>query len=280
VKDNYEGNIYVYLNNKLTDLVYLADGTWSLDYNKQTTTISKFNVSNESNATTNANEHRLFRNVSVTGTSKDYITVYKTMMGGGLEQNVAAFKSIIFNANTIGAGKVKVTLVKKSITNWNDQYTYTMNLDGDKEYGINLSQFTSTKFNSAMNANDITAVNFSFMNSRGVSSTMNINLSKARFTTTTIATDVTANAINVYPNPTTGKFNVGFTSELAQPLVLKVVETATGKTVKTQFINAAKGANQTAVVLDNITSSNGLYIVTLEGDNVKYNAAKLIVNKK
>jgi hypothetical protein len=222
----------------------------------------------------------LFRNVLVTGTSKDYITIYKTMMGGGLEQNVSAFKSLLFNANAIGAGSVTVTLVKKSITNWNDQYTYTVDLDGNKEYGINFNQFKSATHSQAINANDIVAVNFSFMNSRGVSSTMNINLSKARFTTATIATDVTANAINVYPNPTTGKFNVGFTSELAQPLVLKVVETATGKTVKTQFINAAKGANQTAVVLDNITSTNGLYIVTLEGDNTKYNAAKLMVNRK
>jgi hypothetical protein len=63
-------------------------------------------------------------------------------------------------------------------------------------------------------------------------------------------------------------------------MVLKVIETATGKTVKTQFVNASKGANQTAVQLDNITSTNGLYIVTLEGDNTKYNAAKLIVNRK
>ncbi|MCX6210003.1 MAG: PKD domain-containing protein, partial [Bacteroidetes bacterium] len=280
VKDNYEGDVYVYLNNKLTDLVYLADGTWNLDYNKQTTTISKFDVVNESNLTTTSNEHKLFRNVNVTGTTKDYITIYKTMMGGGLEQNVANYKSIMFNANAIGAGKVQVTLVKKSITNWKEQYTYTLDLDGAKEYGINLNQFKSSKFNDVINANDIVAVNFSFSNSRGVSTTMNINLSKARFTSTTIATDVTANAINVYPNPSTGKFNVGFTSETAQPLVLKVVETATGKIVKTQFINATKGANQTAVQLDNITSTNGLYIVTLEGDNTKYNAAKLMVNKR
>jgi hypothetical protein len=155
-----------------------------------------------------------------------------------------------------------------------------MDLDGAKEYGINFNQFKSSKFNNVINANDIVAVNFSFSNSRGVSTTMNINLSKARFTSTTIATDVTANAINVYPNPSTGKFNVGFTSETAQPLVLKVVETATGKIVKTQFINAAKGANQVAVTMDNSISASGSYIVTLEGDNIKYNAAKLIVNRK
>ncbi len=280
VKDNYEGNIYVYLNNKLTDLVYLSDGTWSLDYNKATTSISKFDVTNEDNAATTTNEHRLFRNVSVTGTSKDYITIYKTMMGGGLEQNVANYKSIMFNANATGARSVTVTLVKKSISNWNDQYSYTMNLDGNKEYGINLNQFKSAKFNNSINANDIVAVNFSFATGRGATTTMNISLSKARFAVTSVATDITANAMNVYPNPSTGKFTVSFTSEVLQPMVLKVIETSTGKTVKTQFVNAAKGANQTAVQLDNIISTNGLYIVTLEGDNTKYNAAKLMVNSK
>jgi hypothetical protein len=282
VKDNYEGNIYVYLNNKLTDLVYLADGTWALDYNKATTIISKFNVTNETpnTLTPNANEHRLFRNVSVAATAKDYITVYKTMMGGGLEQNVSSFKSLLFTANATGASSVAVTLVKKSIIDWKDQYSYTVALDGNKEYGINLNQFKSAKYTDAINANDIIAVNFSFINSRGITSAMNINLSKARFASNTVATDVTAQMMSIYPNPTTGRFTVGFTSETATPLVLKVVALSTGKVVKTQFINATKGVNQTAVELNNTTSTNGLFIVTLEGDNIKYNAAKLMVNRK
>ena len=83
------------------------------------------------------------------------------------------------------------------------------------------------------------------------------------------------------PLPTTGgKFTTSFTSETAQPLVLKVIEASTGKLVKTMFINATKGNNATAVELINTTPASGLYIVTLEGDNVKYNAAKLMVNKR
>ena len=280
VRDNYEGDIYVYLNNKLTDLVYLADGTWALDYNKATTTISKFDVSNEATITNNSNEARLFRNVAVTGVSKDYITVYKTMMGGGLEQNVSSYKSLMFTANATGAASVTVTLVKKSITDWKNQYTYTIALDGNKEYGINLNQFKSNKYSNAIDANDITAVNFSFNSSRGVPTNMSINLSKARFAATSIATDVTAGAVSIYPNPATGgKFTTQFNSELAQPMVLKVIETSTGKVVKTQFINATKGNNAVAVTLGN-EQANGLYIVTLETDGVKYNAAKLMVNKK
>ena len=279
VRDNYEGNIYVYLNNKLTDLVYLSDGTWNLDYNKATTSIQQFNITNETpnNLTPNSGEHKLFRNVAVTGVSKDYITIYKTMMGGGLEQNVADFKSLLFNANAIGSGSVKVTLVKKSITNWNDQYSYTMSLDGDKEYGINLSQFSSTKYANAINANDIVAVNFSFNNSRNVPTNVSINLSKARFSTAAIASDISVNTIGIYPNPTTGKFSTSFNSTTAQSLVLKVTEAATGRIVKTQFINATKGAN-TIAVENNL--ANGLYIITLEGDGVKFNPSKLMVGKK
>jgi hypothetical protein len=277
VSDSYEGNIYVYLNNKLTDLVYLSDGTWSLNYNKQTTSISKFDITNESNVTTNSNELRMFRNVAVTGVSKDYITIYKTMMGGGLEQNISAFKSLLFTANTTGTDSVTVILVKKSIIDWKNQYTYTMELDGDKEYGIYLNQFTSKSNSSNIDANDITAVNFSFNNSTGVPKNMNISLSKARFASASIATDISVNTIGIYPNPTIGKFTTSFTSTNNQSLVLKVTEAATGRVVKTQFINATKGSNQVAV---DHNLASGLYIVTLEGDNVKLRVAKLIIGKK
>ena len=98
------------------------------------------------------------------------------MMGGGLEQNVANFKSLMFTANATGASSVTVTLIKKSITDWKNQYTYTMPLDGNKEYGINLNQFTSKANANAINANDITAVNFGFNNSRNVATNVSINL--------------------------------------------------------------------------------------------------------
>jgi hypothetical protein len=107
---------------------------------------------------------------------------------------------------------------------------------------------------------------------------MNINLSKARFANSAIATAVEVSTVGVYPNPSNGKFTTKFTSEVAMPLVLKVIETSTGKIVKTQFINAAKGANQVAVALEN-ASTSGLYIVTLEGDGVTFNASKLMMNK-
>ena len=277
VKDAYEATISLYINNKKTDMLYLNDGTWSNSYSASTS-LNNFTVSADGNANANTDEYRLMRNVSFSANTKDYFSVYKTIGTGCNALDISKYKSIKFNANAVGAGSVTVTLVSNNITDWKDQYSYTINLEGNQEYAISLAKFKSTKYNTAVNANEITAVNFSFNNSRAVPTTMTASISKARFSKIdAVNVSLTATTLGIYPNPTTGKFTVAFTSDATQPLVLKVTEAATGRVVKTQFINATKGTNQVAI--DNSLAS-GLYIVTLEGDDVKYNAAKLMVGKK
>ncbi len=282
VSDHYEGDIKVYLNNKLTDLVYMADGSWSIDYNKNNSVISKFNIVNEVNPTVNANEHRLFRNVEVSGNVDSYVSVYKTMMGGGLDLDLSSYKSIIFNANTVGADAVKVTLLKKSITAWDDQYSSTIYLNGNKEYTINLSQFKSKAFADPINANDITAVSFSFTTG-GRTRNVTINLSNVRFSnvvSTVVAATVEETPVfMVYPNPVEGQaFNISFNSNKEQALVLKVIDAATGRVAKVDFINAVKGENKKIIALQNALL-NGSYLITLEGDDVKYKSGKIILKR-
>ena len=288
VDDYYEGNIYVYVNNSLTDLVYLADGTWNIDYNQATTGINSFNVVNESPSSliSNNGEFRIFRNVEVNATTQNYISIYKTMLGGGLEQNLSNYNSLLFNVNTTGASTIKVTLVKKSITNWDDQYSYTIPITANHEYALDFNDFKSSQFNSSINANDITVINFSFINNLGGTISMNVNLNNVRFsvvkTNTTIipVVETPVNLIAVYPNPSTGKFIIGFDAQTAMPLVMKIVNISTGKQVKTQFINTTKGANQVAVSIDNTATLNGVYMITLEGDNVKYKTISLMLINK
>ena len=276
VKDAYEATISLYINNSKTDMLYLNDGTWSNSYSGSTK-INSFTVAADGNANANTDEYRLMRNVSFDATTKDYFSVYKTIGTDCNALDISSYKSFKFTANAVGAGSVTITLVSSNITNWKDQYSYTMSLNGNQEYAISLANFKSTKYNTLVNSNSLNAVSFSFNNNRGVPVAMNVNLSKARFSKLDVINNsLSATTLGVYPNPTTGKFTVAFTSDAAQPLVLKVVEAATGKTVKTMFINATKGTNSIAV--EN-RLANGLYIVTLDGDDVKYNPAKLMVGK-
>jgi hypothetical protein len=210
----------------------------------------------------------LNRNFTTKAQNKDYVSIYKTMMGGGIEQNVVAYNSLLFSANTVGASSVKITLIKKSITNWNDQYSYTATVNDSKDFAIALNSFKSSKFNTAINANDITAVNFSFITARNTATNMTVNLSKVRFSTATAntASSETLNVVSVYPNPTMGRFTTTFTSNSAQPLVLKVTDVATSRVVKTQFIGATKEENIHQLNVENVVV-NGMYIITISGDN-------------
>lgn len=279
VNDNYEGDIYIYINNKLTDLVYLADGTWSLSYDNANTSINTFNITNEPSVQIGNDELRLMRNVQVTGTTNNYITVYKTMIGGGLEEDIRDFKTLLFSSNTIGATSATITLVKKSIANWNDQYSYTIPLNGSSDYAIDFSQFKSSKYLGGINANDITAVSFGFNNNKGGVVNMSIDLSEVRFIKSTVTPiALFDNSLSVYPNPNSGKFVARFNSIDNQQLVLKVTEMATGRVVKTLFISSIKGVNNVNVELNN-NLLFGNYSLSIEGENVKYNSIKLTLAK-
>ncbi len=46
------------------------------------------------------------------------------------------------------------------------------------------------------------------------------------------------------------------------------------------MVNAKKGVNKVTVSLDkNINLMNGVYVVTIDGDGIKYAPAKLVVSK-
>lgn len=278
VADYYETNIYMYVNDTLKDLVYLSDGNWNVNYNKQTTTLNSFKVFNETNGLQQSkDEHRLFRNVEIKAVTKDYVSVYKTLMGGGLSQNVQQFDNLVFNANTIGVSEIKVTLIKKSISQWNNQYTYTVKILGNREYVIPLKDFVSNT-NEPLEANDITAVNFSCINSRGTVAPMEINLSQVRFgkPSSLNLQDGSLN-ISLYPNPNKGNFTLSFNSSVKQNLILKVIEASTGREIHLQNTRAEKGINSINLSLQT-KLQNGTYVLILEGDGVKYNPTKFVIH--
>ena len=87
-------------------------------------------------------------------------------------------------------------------------------------------------------------------------------------------------SIEVYPNPTSAKFTVSFNSKNNQTILLKIVESVTGKIVKTIFINAKTGVNKMQLNLaENDKLYNGLYILNLEGDDNIYEPQKITLLK-
>lgn len=278
VNDVYENNVYMNVANSNVDMVYMTDGGWSADYDKVTTTLNKFNISNTV-TTIKENEYPLFRKVQVEAATKNYISAYKLVKGGGIERDFSKYEAIKFNATSIaGPTNVKITLVKKGITNWNNQYAYTLPITAlDNEYTVLLSKFISKAGTSVINADDITAISFTWQNARGTTANIGGSLSNLRFTTVAgNVQDLMVNELNVYPNPNKGIFKVTFNADNDKSAVIKLADAATGRIVHTQFVTAKKGINTIDININKFFAS-GMYVLTVDTDDTQYNSKKVFI---
>ncbi|MEN9598429.1 MAG: hypothetical protein RL596_740 [Bacteroidota bacterium] len=277
--DLFESTINLYMNGKLTDQVFMADGAWGLDYNTNTTSIKNFTVTN-SNKAAIKDEFPLFRDAAVTGTTPDYLTVYKLLRAGGIPQNLSDYKTLKFTAS--GNTSLHITLVKQSVANWKDQYSIQLPITKDQtEYMISLSDFKSGTSTAPFNPNDISSLVISMgPTSAGQSTEVNVSLSGVSFTKEDLSylRSLQARDVTSYPNPSNGRFNVTFKAEKDYNLTLRVTEAASGKVIATRALNAVKGENIFQMNVDG-NGTQKLYIINLEGTNVKYKPSKVVIGK-
>jgi hypothetical protein len=281
VNDSYESTISLYLNNKLQDVVFMADGSWNIDYNKNTTVVQSFTITNDT-VPNNISKDALpvFRNVSLEATTSDFVKSYKILKGGGAEQDLRAYRSLKFTAKASGAN-LRITLVKNSIANWNEQYSYYLPISiSGKEYSINLSDFTSTNKSKPFIANDITTIVFTFEVETGKSTQVNATISKVSFAkqNADVANTIETKNVQLYPNPSRGRFVASFRAEFPSTVTLKLLDATNGRLILSKDIKTVKGENSVNIELDQSINTN-IYILSIEGISDKYLPKKLIVQR-
>ncbi len=274
--DKYQSVLTMYVNGVVKDVVYMSDGAWTVDYNKATTTLNNFTVSNDSKRVYAADEYPLFRNVSLKANSSDFVSIVKLLRGGGTAADMSAYKGIKFTAS--GGYSLRVTLVKNGIVDYKNQYAAIVPLElGEKEYYLSLDQFVSEGTSAKINANDITTVVFTVEVFTGKNNTISTNLSNISFTKTDMnyLNSLESKELQISPNPVTGnRFICNFMSSKTAVLSLHVTD-MNGKLIYSQSVNAVKGENSVPVTLTNKTT--GIQIVSLEGPELKYNSKKLVI---
>ena len=282
VSDAYEATLSLYLNNQLQDVVFMADGSWNVDYNKSTTVLKQFTVSNDAAAATvKATEVPLFRNVQMNATTSDFVTIYKLLKGGGAELNLTGYKTLNFKAAASGAN-LRITLVKSSISNWNEQYTYYLPMtEAGKEYSIKLDDFKSSANQSMFYANDLTTAVFAFEVGTGKSTNISVDLSKVVFSkdqATVPAATIETKDVKLYPNPSKGRFNASFKTDKAMSVTIKMFDAANGRPMYTKQVQTVKGDNTVPVEINQTINTNA-YILSIEGEGVAYQPKKMLVQQ-
>jgi len=279
MNDTHESLISMYINGKLQDVVYMSDGSWDLDYDSTKTVVESYSITNDT-ARNFADTYPVFRDVQFKAKTDSYISAYKLLRGAAAMQDLTEYKTMSFKAKGEGAS-LKITLVKYSITNFAKQFSYVLPIGKElKDYTINLSDFTGEDPLEKINANDITTVVFAFENTTGVSTTIDGAIADIFFSKKPkeYLENLKQQKIHIFPNPATGgKFSATFRSDVDASVTLRLIDAATGKTIYSKVVQAIKGDNVVPVQL-NSKPAAGVYMISVEGNGVKYGTNRIIMN--
>jgi len=279
MSDAFESNITMFVNGQIQDVVYMSDGTWGIDYDSTKTVIREYKITNDS-LNTNTDNYPVFRNVKIQATTSNYVTAYKVLRAAGTTENLSSFKSLTFSAKA--NANCKISLVKNSISNFDQQFKYSIPLGTDlKEYKINLDDFKAVNSSAKIEATDITTIVFAFETTSGSSTNIDLQLNNIAFSkkTSEEVLNQSATIINIFPNPVKGgKFTAQFKSDVNTTLTLKLTDASSGKVIFSKNANIIKGDNLIPVQVNGL-SGLSINILTLEGNGMKFQPRKVVIQQ-
>ena len=262
-------------NNDQKDALYLADGPWGLDYLEEYASINDFYI--DANKADNKEEiHQIDRNVSVSGTVKGNVNLFRHVLPGDLTLDVTNYEALQFK--TQNSQPVEIVIMQEEKRDWNNRIRYTIPVNqSEKEYNIPFNDFKDATGKTVAITNIKTLV-FSVisnyedtipfsLNIKEVSFGANMVLSNNDFSTNTIQ------KVKNYPNPFTNKTTIQLSSN--SKLVKIQVFDLMGRVVDVQNINTDSSKKRVQYKAPNLKT--GIYKYQLKDDKNKIHSGTFIV---
>lgn len=259
-----------------SDVLYLADSPWGVD--TQTDYITQFEVSNNSIGDNTKGNYFLERNAFLKGSVKNNVSLFKLLKSSAQSSDMKAFEGIQFEAK--GTGIVEVILMKKSIANPEEQFRIELRLTEKlKTFQILYKDLYSVKLKN-FQADDLTAVVFSFNGTNIADKLFEIQVNNLQFVKsfqTEIASRKPAqNVMSLYPNPCTESATLAYevTQENLENEI--IVINPQGKVMTRLQTPKQMGRNN--ILIDTQGWNSGIYFVQLRNET-QTSTQKLIVIK-
>ncbi len=282
VNDEYEFDIYFYLNDKLMDKIYMADANWGLDYVRTYTSVSNYEITNDASRNY-ADQYPLYRNVSLEANTADYISLYKDLTAGTLPTDLSNYKGLSFYAK--GEGKMLIRLSSANITNWRAQYKTYIDLNPEGElHQIAFADFYSDSSSANISTTQLSNISFTYESKSFDYEDIAYDLSEAAFVKEFVEIDKNVSVdelttphktLSIYPNPNNGRFSLIFNSTVAGEASIVVTDVQGRIINKTQISDSEEGENQVQIFLGDELEV-GTYMVTLEFENGQRQFAKMV----
>lgn len=272
---------FTLINNEMggKDVLYYADGPWGLDYEQNGVVISEYQLSASMN-NTDSNAYLLDRDIYLEGSVKGYISAFRVLKVGNKAVNLSGYSGLSFSA--FGNGTYEIIVSKKSITQWNQQYKTSVNLNyTHTEYHIPFSELVNQYGQHNFNANDVVTVSFIKKGNGQNFQNFTLSVNNLRFDNFSVGIEdknnpALNNELSIYPNPFNKNANLNFKIKKAYHVKIKIYS-ADGSLTKV-LINKYYNVGEYDFNINSEGLEEGVYFVRLETDT-EINNCKIIIMK-
>ena len=254
----FDGEISLKTANNQKDVIYLADGSWGLEYNENSTTVDKLEIIPEERVE-ETDKYLVERGISVTGRTDTYLSIFKQLVPGGLAVDLSNYNTFSFDTDCKGV--YEVTLLMADNTDPDKNVKHTLKTQSNSSVSIPFALFRND-LGDQLDPSKITTIYIAFKESNNDQNEFDFTIENIRFENNENSnfTIVDNTKLNLFPNPTNGlvKMTHTFTENSAATIAIYNVKGSLVKKINTE---AYKGLQQFEFNLDNY--AQGLYVITL-----------------
>jgi hypothetical protein len=257
------------------DDLYLAGGTWGLDYLKEYVTVSDFEV-HTFERELKEDVYEVERSVKAIGEVKGNINLFRHLLPENKTLNVTQYDLINFNIKN--NEPVEIVLMSGEDRAWENRLRYTIPVNSEeKRYSISFSDFVDHQGNH-VNISDIKTIVFSIIGDYTNYKPFNFDINKIAFTTNSnLSTDdlilENNNKLINYPNPFTSSTTIQL-SAASNDIQIQVYDLM-GRVVDIQKISSR--SSFTKVQYNAPQLKKGVYKYNLIDDEYKQHSGTFIV---
>lgn len=257
----FDGEISLKSEENQKDLIYLADGSWGLEYDDVVTDVDKMEIIAEERIE-NDEEYLVERGISVSGLTDDYISIFKQLVPGGLAMDLSDYNTMSFDSEREGV--YEVTLLTDGNTVPNLNFSHTLKTEAESSVDIPFALF-SNALGEPLDASKITTIYIAFKKANNDQGNFDFSIKNIVFkniesSALNINPDLHQNKLHLYPNPSTG--TVQFTHFFTEKTEAVITVYDTKGTIVKQLNNTAyEGLQNFQIQFDN--KEQGIYLVSL-----------------
>lgn len=213
------------------DVLYLADGPWNRDYERNTgVRAAQFEVLAETGYQHRADQHQLERAVRFSGDLKNYLTLYRMLRPGNGTMDLSDYNQVVFEASLAGMSEIVVTLVSNKIGPWSEQFRATVPVQNAamNQYYLDFADLRSS-LGGQIDLSEIVNLSFSVIGDQQNFKAMSLEIGQVHFSQNGQALSL-ANAnlsdesgFNFYPNPFSESINLDLQLDDQAEVVLELL---------------------------------------------------------